>query len=451
MNDHPTLVELEGFLRGDLPVRDSRSVVIHLLDGCNRCREVVSPYMGALFGDDPAEVELSAELNAAYDTAIDRAFSAARERLRQRRESSRLQEALSLFKAKTITGSTAAATAPASPELADFEELLERGQQARHDDPRQMVGLAQQALLVAEHLSAERLGPHQVADLRCRALTELGNAWRVSDRLDEAEKTLMHAASLYLQGTGEPRLGARLFDVQASLDADRRRFEAAGEELDAVYAFHRRQGDDHLAGRALISKGMYAGYGGRTEEAIRLLRRGLARIDAERDPGLAAAALHNQARLLVDAGRFREARTLVWRDRQRIEQAGGRVRQLKLRWLEGQIHAGLGELDQAEQALREVKEGFHQADLHYKEALTSLEMATVLLQQGRADEARGLVLEAAEVFNALKVHREALAAVLLLRKAFETQAATAALLHRVVHFLTRAEHDPSISFKTWFL
>src|SRR5688572_26288623 len=115
VNDHPTLVELEGFLRGDLPARDSRSVVVHLLDGCNRCREVVSPYMGALFGEDPAEVELSAELDAAYDVAIDRAFSAARERLRQRRESSRLQEALSLFKAKTITGSTAPVAT--SPEL----------------------------------------------------------------------------------------------------------------------------------------------------------------------------------------------------------------------------------------------------------------------------------------------------------------------------------------------
>ncbi len=450
MNDHPTLMELEGFLRGDLPARDSRSVVVHLLDGCNRCREVVSPYMGALFGDDPAEVQLSAELDVAYEAAIDRAFSTTRERLRQRRESSRLQEALILFKAKTITGTTAPA-APASPELADFENLVEQGQQARHDDPRRMVGLAQQALLVAGHLNAEQLGPHRVADLRCRALTELGNAWRVSDRLDEAEKSLMQAAGLYLQGTGDPCLGARLFDVQASLDADRRRFDAAGEELDAVYAFHRRQGDGHMAGRTLISKGMYAGYGGRTEEAIRLLRRGLARIDAERDPGLAAAALHNQARLLVDSGRFREARTLVWRDRQRIEQAGGRVRQLKLRWLEGQIHAGLGELDQAEQTLREVKQGFRQADLHYKEALISLEMATVLLQQGRADEARGLVVEAAEVFGALKIHREVFAAVLLLRQAFETRAATAALLHRVVHFLTRAEHDPSISFKTWFL
>ncbi|HVR99003.1 MAG TPA: hypothetical protein VMW27_20455 [Thermoanaerobaculia bacterium] len=449
--DHPTLVELEGFLRGDLPARESRAVVIHLLDGCDRCREVVSPYMSALFGENPAEVELSAELDAAYDAAIDRAFSAARERLRQRRESSRLHEALALFKAKTITGPTVPASPAPVPEFANFESLIERCQQIRYEDPRQMLGLAQQALLVAEHLSPEQIGPHRAADLRCRALIELGNAWRVSDRLDEAEKTLQQAAGLYLQGTGDPQLGARLFDVQASLDADRRRFDAAADELDAVYAFHRRQGDDHMAGRALISKGVYSGYSGRTEEAIRLLRRGLARIDADRDPGLTTAALHNQVRLLVDSGRFREARTLLWQNRPQIEQIGGQVRQLKVRWMEGQIHAGLGELDRAEQALRDAKKGFRQADLLYKEALTSLELATVLLQQGRADEARGLVVEAAEVFHALKVHREALAAVLLLRKAFDTQAATAALLHRVVHFLARAEHDPSLSFKAWFL
>jgi tetratricopeptide (TPR) repeat protein len=335
--------------------------------------------------------------------------------------------------------------------VAAIETLLDRCSEVRHEDPKRMVQLAQEAVAAAGRLTPERQGVRRVADLKCRATVELGNAYRVADRLDLAEGLVEQAAAFYLEGTGDPFLGARLFDVQASLDGDRRRFELACKALDAVHSFHLQHGDQHLAGRALISKGLYTGYSGDCEEAIHLLQGALTLVDAERDPALAAAGLHNQVSFLVDCGRFREARALLWQNRADLERVSGWVTRLKLRWLEGQINAGLGDLDRAEQALLDVQEGFQKADLPYKAAIASLDLAVLWLRQGRADEAHDIVMKAAEVFTALKIHREGLAAVLLLRKAFETRVATTSLLERVIRFMTRAEHDPNVSFKAWFL
>jgi tetratricopeptide (TPR) repeat protein len=406
--------------------------------------------MQAFLGERGDAFELSTELEAAYESAIDRAFSSALERTsRGHGWSQTVEEALALFKSQTKSGTGAPLVR--TEELEEYESLLERCQEVRLADPKQMIEFASQAVFAAKRLDPGRYGSRLVADLRCRAEVELGNAYRAADRLDDAQRSLERAAEFYVEGTGDSVLGARLFDVQASLDADSRRFELACEALDAVYAFHLARGDQHLAGRALISKGLYTGYSGDPEESIRLLQSGLDLVDAKRDPSLVFVGVHNQAYFLVDCGRFREARALLWQNREDLARVSGRVTHLKLRWLEGRIHAGLDDLERAEEAFLEIKEGFQETDLPYKAALASLELAMVWLKEGRVEEARKLVAEAAEVFTALKIHREGLAAVLLLRKAFETRVATTALLERVIRFMTRAEDDPTVSFKAWFL
>jgi tetratricopeptide (TPR) repeat protein len=333
--------------------------------------------------------------------------------------------------------------------LAGYWALLERCQEVRFDDPAQMIDLARLAALVAERLEPKIFGDKQVADFRCLAAIELGNAYRVADRLDEADKLLGEAAELCLQGTGGTHLRARLCDVQASLLADRRRFEAACEALEAVREIHRRAGDSHLAGRALISQGLYTVYQGKPEEAIDLIRRGLQLVDGDRDPQLLFVAIHNQARCLMEAGRFREARTLLWTNLQRYGESVGRVNSLKLRWLRAQIDCGLEELERAEQGFLEVRRGFGEVGLRYTEALVNLELALLLARQGRAEESRDYALEAAEVFLSLGIRRELLAAVLVLRQALELRAESTALLDSTLEFLRLAEDDPTMSFENW--
>ncbi|MFL6197331.1 MAG: hypothetical protein ACJ75H_24300, partial [Thermoanaerobaculia bacterium] len=324
-----------------------------------------------------------------------------------------------------------------------FEALLERSWSLRHESPEEMVRAADLAREVAERFDPKAFLEESVEDLQCRAWIELGNAYRVADRFGDAERALGQATDLFLSGTRDELLAARLFDVQASLLGASRRFDLAATSLDLVFAIYRRRGDEHLAGRALISKGIYLGYQGEAEEAIGLMGQGLALITEDRDPQLVYLAHHNQARLLLDCGRPKEALKALWKLKVRRLDVGGRVNELKVRWLEGQIYAGLNDLDRAEIALRTVQQGFEEAGLVYKAALAGLELAAVLLRKNENREAADRVVTSASVFLSLGIAREASASVLLLQKAFEKQKLELALLEYVIGQLRRLELSES--------
>ncbi|HEY9420302.1 MAG TPA: hypothetical protein VIW92_02720 [Thermoanaerobaculia bacterium] len=440
MDDHPTPAELEGFVWNQLTPERVSAVVSHLVRGCVECRTVVAQFFCALVGPgEPPEVPLTPEEDAAYDAALERAVAVA---LRAERDlfQDRKREALSLiFDADPECLPAIPAHLRGVPLI---EALLERSWSLRHENPERMVRLAQWARLAAEGLDPQELGNEHIADHQCRAWIELGNAHRTADDLDQADQAMGRAVELLLQGTQDEVLAARLFDVQASLYGARRRFDLATAALDLVLAIHQRLGDEHLTGRALISKGVYAGYQGEAEEAVRLIGEGMRLVDANRDPRLVFVAAHNKARFLMDCGRFRDARIAVFDLKGRGLDPGGRVNELKVRWLEGQINAGLGELERAERDLREVQQEFEAMELGYKAALVGLELGAVLLRQGRSSEASEKVLAAADVFSVLGIGREAGASLLLLRKAFERKMTDAALLDYVIRLLHGLEDGP---------
>src|SRR6185295_20160773 len=118
--------------------------------------------------------------------------------------------------------------------------------EVRHDDPEQAVELAIYATLLAGRLSLRRYGARQVADFQSRAWTELGNAYRIAGNLQAAETAIGRAAELHGKGTADELSGARLFNVQAALYGDQRRFPAALAALDVVRAVYSKLGDTHL-------------------------------------------------------------------------------------------------------------------------------------------------------------------------------------------------------------
>lgn len=446
MDEHPTPAELEGFVWNQLTSERISAVVSHLIRGCVECRTGVARFFCALAGpSEPPEVVLTPDEDAAYDAAFERAVAVA---LRKERDlfEDRKREALSLiFDADPESLPVIPAHLRGVPLI---EALLERSRSLRHEDPERMIRLAQWAWLAAKNLNPQELGTQLLADHQCRVWLELGNAHRVADDLDQADEALGRAVELFLQSTQDETLAARLFDVQASLYGGRRRFDLATTALDLVLAIHQRRGDQHLTGRALIKKGIYIGYQGDAEEAVRLIGEGMRLVDAARDPHLIFVGAHNKARFLMDCDRFREARIAVFDLKRRGFDPGGRINELKVRWLEGQINAGLGKLDLAERDLREVQQGFEEMELGYKAALAGLELGAVLLRQGRPDEASEKVLAATDVFNFLRIDREARASVLLLRKAFERKMTDAAFLDYVIRLLRELDngsrkHGPS--------
>jgi tetratricopeptide (TPR) repeat protein len=325
--------------------------------------------------------------------------------------------------------------------LPTCEALLEWSWSLRHNEPEQMMQLALAAVLVADRLPVAEIGSKELLELRCRAWTELGNASRVNDELDQSEDALGRAMELFLCGSQNDLLGARIFTVLASLYGARRLFELALTTFDVAVDIYRQHGDEHLVGRTLITKGIFTGYEGDAEEAVRFIQQGLVSIDERRDPGLVFSALQAQAWFLVDCGRTRDARMVLWELRRRRHDNGGRVNELKLRWLEGHILAGRGKLGPAAEALQGVKQGFGEAELPYKAALAGLELGAVWLRQGRTAEAEKVVLECTGIFLSLRIQRETLASVLVLKKAAEKKRLTLDVLNSVIERLRREERE----------
>jgi len=324
------------------------------------------------------------------------------------------------------------------------ESLLTRSRACRHEDPEQMVLLAERAVAVAAELDPMVYGRELVADMRARALAELGNAHRVADDLEAAERALQGAIEWSARGTQDPLLLVRIMDLTASLCGYQRRFPEALVLLEAVYTLYERHGDRHNAGRSLISKGLYTGYSNAPERAVELITAGLAMIQPARDPKLVISAVHNLIGFMADCGRFEEAQRLLKCSRPAYFAEGDRLNLLKLRWLEGRIAAGLGRLRRAEKAFLDVRANLEETGLGYHAALVSLDLAAVWLRQEKTEEARAQIEELVVTFRARRIAREALAAMLLLKESFQADRLTLTLIHSVRTYLKGLEGLPGL-------
>jgi hypothetical protein len=125
------------------------------------------------------------------------------------------------------------------------------------------------------------------------------------------------------------------------------------------------------------------------------------------------------------------------------------VNRVRLQELGGRIEAGLGRPDRAEAIFREAKQEFEALERPYLASIVGLDLSAVLLAQDRPDEAAEVVLKAHKVFNALRIKREALAAVLVLSHVIQRGQATAQMAEEVAAFLRRLERDPNARFEPW--
>lgn len=434
MTDHSTLKELEDFVRGKLDRKRAAVVLRHVLRGCATCRSELAEPLGLV---TPSVED--------YDAAIDRAFDAARA-FHRKRESERqeVQRIVARLEREGEEGLSSLSPADFGPVL--VEALLERSWVLRHEDPARMRDLAHFAKIAASRLSFGKYGQKPVADLQCQAWAEYANACRVAECLDEAEAAFHQAYLHQDNGSGDPLLTARLLDLHSSLYRARRKFSKARDLLLMVHKIYTVFGQKHHAGRAILKMGIYTGYSGEPEKALRLLQRGFRLIDESFDPELVLMAVHNQIAFTVDCERFEEAQKLVFLNRWRYESAA-RLNRIKLRWLEARIDAGLGKHDRAVNVFREVRDDFEEADQTFPAALAALDMALSLLRRGRTEEAHDTVSEAVDTFRRLVIEREMLVALRFLREAFSLGLAKITLLEDVIAFIRRAEHDPEAKFE----
>jgi hypothetical protein len=464
LTDHSTPSEIDRLVRGTLSGAGRRRLVTHLLRGCPRCARLLAPAIAWTPRSVPPAAARRAAPAAGVQTAAQAETAAAVERtvpvdgyerpvaracavaVRRFREIRREREAAEITPAASGTGRDRSARSGLDPRrlrgLLRVETLLAAAWDLRYSDPHEMVRICELALFAAERLEKARYGQAEIADVRARAWAELANAYRVTDDLSRAEQAMARAVSWLHRGSGDPWLLARIADLMASLLADQRRFGDAGELLDKVHQFYGRMGNLHLAGRALISRGIFTGYDNQPRRALALLVQGVELIDVDQDSSLAVSAVHAILANLVECGRYRQARIQLWRSRPLFARHGGQLSRLRLQWLEGRIHVGLGDLARAERELTATRAGYVTAGSPYKAALVALDLAAVCLQRGRTRQLRELVEEMIGTFRALRIAREAVAALLILREACDRDEATLDRLRTVAMLLTELERQP---------
>ena len=441
---HPRREALERFLLSRLPATEAKAMVSHLLGGCERCQNEMSPLATSMFTPDTApESSLSAQEEDAYDLAISAAFAKALARDQELTAERDTAER----KAEEILQAACRGENPALPEGAVSwglcELLLAKSRELRYTDPEGMLRLAELARRAADSLNPAVHGADQRTDMQARAWSELANAYRINDDLPQAEAAMACALDLRAQGTGDPLLYARVADLNASLLCYQRRFKEAFRMLDLAYAIHRRHSDVHEVGRTLILKGLYTGYAGKPEEGLQLLVRGLPMIDRARDSKLVFHALHNILLLRVELGEYKAAQRQLQRMRPLYAEHAAWLDLVKLHRLEGEIAAGLGDLVTAEATFQQIRQDLDSSGHAYEASLIALDLAGVWLRQDRTGEVRGLVSEIAANFRALGVEREALSALHMLRDALERDQATLDILRLVGGILRRLQNEPA--------
>jgi len=454
---HVTDAEIRLLVSGRLEdqLEERRRIVRHLLSACPDCLPKITPYASLL--DDDEEVAISAmpvfDDEAAYDGILERSLAAAvRREAEARHERAWRDRFLADVRSRGLIGFDAIVDAISDemPARARLESLLALSFEARYRNPREMLLLARGAQVVAISLGKEPdrdlYSPAEVADLRAQAWAELANAYRVCEDIEAAASALAQAFAAREDGSDDRCLLARLLDVQASLLTDQRRLDEAVHLLDTVHDIYLQVGESHLAGRALVSKGISIHYDGRPAEAVGVLRKGLGLLDSQRDPQLLATGHQALLDAMAANGEYSAAKRLLFESGLRHVFAADPLNLLKLDWLEGRILAGLHKLPQAERVLAVVQGGFHDAGLDYEASLVALERAGVLLQQGQAAEVEALAEEALETFLLLDIGHEAVHAVRYLQEAVRQRVATAGLVRQVLDFLQRLERRPYLRF-----
>ena len=327
------------------------------------------------------------------------------------------------------------------------QRLIETSHDLVHAEISRAEELAEIAIALSQELDTCRYGAELVNDVKARAWGGLAEVLRGQDDLRAADGALAVAESLLAIGTGDAFEDARLLEIRALLRRDQRRSEEAQALLDEVVAIYRQYRDFHLVGRAFVEKGTVHAAEGELEPAIRLLRKGLGLLDPTRERRLELSARHTLMLCLHESGCHQEAWFLLKASRPEFLDHGGKLLNLRLRWLEGKIQQALGQVREAEEALVEARAGLLDQGAGFSAAQVCLDLAGLYAAQSRPAEMRRLAEEMLPIFQARDIHREAIAALIVFQQAVRMEKLSSGLLDEIRTFLRRARTDPKLRFE----
>jgi tetratricopeptide (TPR) repeat protein len=270
----------------------------------------------------------------------------------------------------------------------------------------------------------------------------LANILKAKGELKAADAAFGPAEKLWLAGSDPDRIldPGRLLDLEASLRLAQRRFPDSLDLLEKALVVSR------CRARTLISKGSTLQIMGEYQRAIEALLESEPLVDRFTEPRLWYQQRFNLAANYCHLGQYSEAARLIPQVREVVTELRDQIFLNRLTWLDGRLAAGLGRTTEALLLLGQAQREFAAHKMWYDVALALLEIAALLLDQGKTAEAKALVPGLTEVFKSREVHREALVALRLFQEATELETATAEMARSVLRFLFRARHDQSLRF-----
>jgi hypothetical protein len=323
--------------------------------------------------------------------------------------------------------------------------LCEASETAAPKNPGRALELAELAVVAARNVA---LGVPGSEGLRSRlegwATGFVANAKRViGSDLPGADRTWIDVWRLW--NAGEDPAGllsvAYLLDMEASL-------RRAQRELPMALRLH----EDALelarpeeVGIILLNQAVTREESDDPEGSLQSLERAAGIIDGERQPRLRWALRFNQATSLCVLGRAREALPIVKEVRSLAERLRNEIDLIRVLWLEAKCLAGVGKRKEALISLAQVRRAFEAHPFDY--ALASLDAAMLYREEGRFPEIKALSGSILKIFKAQKVHREAIAAVILFHEAAGKERVSVELVKRLQEFLAKARTDPGLRFE----
>jgi tetratricopeptide (TPR) repeat protein len=440
---HPELVLLERFMRDNVEAPERMRVVRHLLAGCPQCVAVTRRLWALAGGMDrplPPLLPESSPTNATafYAAAFERAESVSE---RREREMATEWEAAPRLLADLlekpwdkrlamVRRNERYQTLALAVLLLDHDRLGLRSQEGGRPVSRAerlaLLERSELALAIGERLDPAVCGPSVVRDLLGRAWTQVGEDRRQAGDLPGAERAVLAAAPFLRGMAAAERLD--LLRLEAALAADRGHFEEADALLERAAESCRSAGEPHLEGSVRIERGTLHAGCGHYGSAIDLLHDGALLLDGESDPALLASALHRRAALLVETGRAEAALDIARSLYLLYQRLDDRIGLLRLRWL-------CGKVEEDETALLGAREGFLAEGRGLAAAQVSLDLAVVYARRGRWGEIRRLAEEIFPIFKTRDLRQESMAALLVFRRAVETESASLEFLVEVAGYL----------------
>ncbi|MES1244180.1 MAG: helix-turn-helix domain-containing protein [Acidobacteriota bacterium] len=396
----------------------------------------------------PSQPRPSSDLQAAAWEAVERSLAMAQAecRLRQRQVGDRpgpsveeLFETLSSFSFADQRLLLEASLAYRDPLLCIH--FCRESESAAANDPTIAMKLAETALLIACYVP-------EVIRPRAQGWSTgfIGNVHRViGSDFAVAERSFAQAWRHWKLGEDPTGLfsEAYLLDLEASLHRAQRRFAHALK----LQASALRVARPDEVGTILLNTAGTLQQQGNHEEALRVLARAAKAIDGERQPRLLYGAVFNRASNLLLLGRTEEAAPLVPEVRLLADRLGNGIDGIRTTWLEANCASGLGRREEALAKLEEVRQAFAEKPLPFDYALASLDVILLYREENRFAEIKVLAAEILEFFKAKKVHREAIAAVLLFQEAAEQEKVTAGLVQRLKTYLSETRRRPGVRFE----